>query len=165
MQPGSVVLAQRRVGFAVEEGEEGIAPPARYRRDLMQRAAREHDGAATRGAIAAAAELRKDEVAALVVAVEIDGDGKAPMLRADIDVVAMAVEMPADRAVVAGDDVAVHARRLELEKSLDRRHEPAYHLAADRFAQLRMCHGEIATAFDPVIDDPRSLAVDVEQEA
>src|SRR5579872_697219 len=165
VQPGVVGLPQRRVGLAIEEGEEGIAPPARYWRDLMQRAAGEHHGAAMRRAIAAAAELRKDEIAAVIVPVEVDGDGEAPVLRADIDVVAMAMEMAADGAVVAGDDIAVHARRLELEILRDGRDEPAHDLAADRLAQLGVGDDEIVAALEPVIDDPRGLAFDVEQKA
>src|SRR5579863_4289917 len=165
MQPGVVGLAQRRVGLAVEEGEEGVAPAARYRGDLMQRAAGEHHGAAVRRAIAAGAELREDEIAAVIVPGEVDGDGEAPVLRADIDVVAMAMEMAADGAVVAGDDIAVHTRRLELEILRDSRDQAAHDLAADRLAQLRVGDDEIVAALEPVIDHPRGLALDVEQEA
>src|SRR6202023_3316462 len=93
------------------------------------------------------------------------GDGEAPVLRADIDVIAVPVEMPADRAVVAGDDGAIHARRLELEELPDRRQEAADDLAADRFAQLRMGDGEIAAALEPMIDHPRGLAFGVKQKA
>ena len=60
------------------------------------------------------------------------------MLRADIDVIAVPIEMPADGAVVTSDDIAIHARGLELEEPLDGRQQAANDLAADRFAQLRV---------------------------
>ncbi|MFZ3338069.1 MAG: hypothetical protein WA776_21740 [Xanthobacteraceae bacterium] len=88
-----VRLAQRRVGLAIEECKERVAPPARHRGNLMQGAAGKHDGAAHRRMIGLAAELRKDEIAAIKILVEIDRDGEAAMLRADISVVAVAPEM------------------------------------------------------------------------
>ncbi len=130
----------------------------------MQRAAREHHGAADRRAIGASPEFGKHEIAALIVAVEIDGDGEAAMLRAGVDVVAVAEEMPAQRAVVARHHVAIHARRRELEIALDRRQQAARDLIADRLAQVGERDDEIAPALEPVIDHRRGLAVRIEQE-
>src|ERR1700676_4212644 len=109
-------FAQCRIGLAVKEGEEGVAPAAGHRRDLVQRTAGEYDRAARRRAISAAAELGKNQIAAVLILVEVDRHGKAAVLRAGIDVVAMAIEMSADRAVVTGDDVAIHPGRRELKK-------------------------------------------------
>ncbi len=67
MQLGVVRLTQSGVGLAVEKGEEGVAPAFCHRRHLMQRAARENNGAAVRRAVGTAAELRKDEIAAVVI--------------------------------------------------------------------------------------------------
>ncbi len=47
------------------------------------------------------------------------------MLRADILVVAVALEMAADLAVIAGNDIVIHARGLELKEALDGRQQPA----------------------------------------
>ena len=47
----------------------------------------------------------------------------------------------------------------------NRRNETADDLVANRFAQLRMGDGEVAAPLEPMIDDPRGLALDVEQEA
>src|SRR5580704_2049957 len=136
MQPCIVGLAQRGVGLAVEKGQKGVTPAARDRRHLMQRAAGEHHGTADRRAIDLAAELRKLQIAAVVILIEIEGDGEAPVLRAGIDIVAMPVEMPADRAVVAGNDVTIHAGRGELKIRLYGGQQATAKLIAYRLTQL-----------------------------
>ena len=90
-------------------------------------------------------------------------DAETAMLRADIDVVAVPIEVAADGAVETSDYVAIDARGLELEEPLDGRQQPANDLAADRFAQLRVRKREIVAALDPIIDDSRRLAVNIEQ--
>ena len=79
----------------------------------MQGAAGKHDRSAGRRAIGAASELRKNQVAAFISAVQIEGNGEAAMLGAGIQIVAVAMKIAADLAVVAGDDIAVHARGFE----------------------------------------------------
>src|SRR5580704_17114608 len=115
MQPRIVGLAQRGVRLAVEKGQKGVTPTACDRRHLMQRAARENHGTADRRAIDLAVELRKLQIAAVVILVEIEGDGEAPVLRAGIDIVAVPIEMPADGAVVTSHDVTIHAGRGKLK--------------------------------------------------
>src|ERR1700731_2117790 len=95
VQFGIVGFAQRRVRLIVEKGEKRVAPAARDRRHLVQRAAREGDRAAVGGAIFPAPEFGEDQVAALEFPVEVDRDRKAAVLGAGIDVVAVAMEMPA----------------------------------------------------------------------
>src|ERR1700722_19584081 len=123
-----IFLAQRRVGLTIEEGEKGVAAAAGHRRDLMQRAAGEDDGAAVRCAIGAAAEFWKGQIAAVIVLVEVDGDGETTMLRAGIDVVAVPIKMPADGAVITGDDIAIHPRGRELKEPFDGRKETTHDL-------------------------------------
>jgi len=43
------------------------------------------------------------------------------MLRAGVDIVAMAIEVPADLGIVASDDVSIHPCRLELKIAFYRR--------------------------------------------
>ncbi len=129
----------------------------------MQRAAGEHDGAAVRRAIAAAAEFRKRQVAAVIVVIEIDGDGEAAMLRAGIDIVAVAMEVAAQSGVVTGDDVAVHPRGGELKEPFDGRKKTAHDLAADSLAHVRMHDAQIVAALEPVIHHRRRLACAIEQ--
>src|ERR1700733_8758606 len=131
----------------------------------MQRAAGKHQGAAFRWPVDLAAELRKHQIAACKVVVEIDGDGKTPMLRTGVDVVAMAMEMPADLAVVASDDVAVHSRGLKLEVPFDLGKQPAYDLAAYEIADLGHRHGDIAATLEPPIGQRRGLAGNVKLKA
>jgi hypothetical protein len=76
----------------------------------MPRAARKHHRAAFRRPVDPAAEFRKHQVAAFEIAVEIDRDREAPMPRAGVDIVAMAMEVAADLAVVAGDDALADDR-------------------------------------------------------
>ena len=135
------------------------------RRHLVQRAAREHHRAADRRAVGAPPELGKDQVAAVIVAVEIDRDGEAAVLRPGIDVVAVAEEMPAQRAVVAGHEIAVHARRPELEIALHRRQQAAHDLLAQCRTQLGDGDHQVLPPLEAVIDHGRGLAVLVEQEA
>src|SRR5262249_21128142 len=101
--------------------QKGVTPPARDGRHLMKRAARKHQGAAMRRPIGLPAELRKHQVATVIVAVEVNRDGKATMLRGGVDIVAMAIEVPTNLAVVASDDVSIHPCRLELKISFYRR--------------------------------------------
>jgi hypothetical protein len=63
------------------------------------------------------------------------------------DVVAMAMEMTADLAVVAGHDIAIHPRRPELEILLDLRQQSAHDLAAD----FRCCHRHRCRQSDTVV--------------
>ncbi len=84
------------------------------------------------------------------------------MLRADIVVVAMAVKMSTDRTVVTRDDVAVEPRHLVLKETFDGWHQAANDLAAHCFAQHRMHDDEISAAFEPMVDQSRRFAVDIE---
>lgn len=73
--------------------------------------------------------------------------------------------MPADRAVVTRDDIAVETRCLKLEETLYRRDETARDLIAHGLPQYRMHHDQIAPAFQPMVDHLRGFAVDIEQES
>jgi hypothetical protein len=103
----------------------------------MQGSAGEHNSAAHRRPIGLAAELRKDEIATVEILVGIDRAVDAAMLLADIRVVAVALEMATDPAVIAGKDMATHARSLELKEALDGRQQLADCLVVDGFPQLR----------------------------
>src|ERR1700728_75834 len=165
MQLFVVALAKRGVGFTVQEGEEGVASSVCHRRHLMQCAAGKYRGAPMRRPINAAAEFREDQIAAVIVLIEIDRHGKAAMLRPGIDVVAMPVKVAAGGAVVTGYNVAIHPRRPELEEAFEGRQQAANDLIANEVAQFRGDKVQVVAAFEPVVDHSRRLAFGIEEES
>ena len=87
------------------------------------------------------------------------------MLRAHIHIVAVAEEISAQRAVVAGDETAVHARRLELKEARDRRQKPSDDALRDRLAQFGHGDDHVVAALQAMIDDGCRLAVAIEEKA
>ena len=158
MEIGVVGFPPGGIGLIIEKRQESIAPAARDRRYLVKCPAGKYHCAGGGRPIGFSAEFRKQQVAAVVILVEIDRHRKTPMLGAGIDIVAMAMKVAADLAVVAGHDIAIHAGSLELEEAFDRRHQAAHDLAADRFAQFWVRDGKIAPPLEPVIDHGRGFA-------
>ncbi|SDT61786.1 hypothetical protein, partial [Bradyrhizobium canariense] len=77
----------------------------------------------------------------------------------------MAVEMAADLAVVASDDVTVHSRNLKLKISLYLGKQSAHDLVAYEIANFGHCQDDIAATLEPPIRQCRGLAGNVELKA
>src|SRR5215218_2761223 len=112
-EKGVVLLANPRGFLVIEERKKGIAATARHLRYRVKQGAGEHHGSPRRGLVAPRPVLGKAHLAALEVVVQIDRDRKPPMGRALRGVIPVGPEVAAILRRVAGDDVALHARRLE----------------------------------------------------
>src|SRR6185437_2362421 len=153
------------VFLAVEEGQEGEATAAGDWRHLVKRTTGKHQRAANRWSVKLPSEFRKHQVATAEVIVEIDRDREAAVLRANVEVVAVAMKVSADLAVIAGDDVAIHACRRKLEVPLDLRNEPAGNVLTHELAHLRHDHAHVAAALESPVQQRGGLAIDVELKA
>ena len=102
VQEAVIFLPQVLGRLVMQEGYEAIAGATQNRARLMQQRAGEYHGRARRRPERIASEFRKDQLAAFIVAVEIDGDGKTAMGGALGGVVAVGAEMAAIAFALAG---------------------------------------------------------------
>jgi len=154
---GVVLLAQRRIGASpLEEGEEcRNALAARDRCHLMQRAAGKDDGRRRAAHDRHGGRIRKNQIASrrnrlLRLMVTAKRRCCAPT----IDVVAVAMEMAADGAVVARRRYSDPSGSPRTERNVrfagTRRRTD---LAADRLAHLRHQDAQIVAALEAMIDE------------
>ena len=110
-----ILLAQHLPGFIVEERQERISTTLGDSGRLMLQRTAEYHGAACGRSVRPGAEFWEAQVAALEsVRVQVDRHGKAAMCRTVRFIVAMRLEKPTLCGVVAGHQIALYARGLEL---------------------------------------------------
>src|SRR6266576_2448544 len=110
----AVLFADFRGRLIIEKRQECIAAAANHRRDGMEKRARKYDRATDWRLETAWAIFREAQFAALVVVVEIDGDGKPAVRGAHHGIVPMGLEMATVLGGITADDIALHARDLEM---------------------------------------------------
>ncbi len=143
--PRLVADPGRRI--VIEERQRGVAHARGHRQRLVDQRAGENHRPAGGCPVGAAPEFGKAQVAALVLlGIEVDGDREAAMLGRGRGVVAVREEEAAVGTVIAGDDVALDPRRVELEGAVDHRDEAPVQAALDALADILVLDQAVAAA-------------------